>query len=49
MTNEIGFGGVAENATQRRFTDLQGAVNQYIAARADQVVLLVSGIPVTIK
>ncbi len=49
VTNEIGFGGVAENATQRRFTDLQGAVNQYIAARADQVVLLVSGIPVTIK
>ena len=49
VTNEIGLGGVAANATQRRFTDLQGAVNQYIAARADRVTLLVSGIPVTIK
>lgn len=49
VTNEIGWGGVAENAIQRRFTDLQGAVNQYIAARADRVVLMVSGIPVTIK
>lgn len=49
VTNEIGSGGVADNAMQRRFTDLQGAVNQYIAARADRVVLMVSGIPVTIK
>ncbi len=49
VTNEIGLGGVAENALQRRFTDLQGAVNQYIAARADRVELLVSGIPITIK
>lgn len=49
VTNEIGLGGVAENALQRRFTDLQGWINQYIASRADRVVLMVSGIPVTIK
>jgi len=49
VTNEIGLGGVAENATQRRFTDLQGMVNQYIAARADRVILMVSGLPVTVK
>ena len=49
VTNEIGSGGVSSNALQRRFTDLQGWVNQYIAARADTVVLMVSGIPVTIK
>lgn len=49
VTNEIGLGGVAENAMQRRFTDLQGTVNQYIAARADRVELLVSGIPISIK
>lgn len=49
VTNEIGLGGVSDNAIQRRFTDLQGWMNQYIAARADEVILMVSGIPVTIK
>lgn len=49
VTNEIGSGGMSGNAVQRRFTDLQGAVNQYIASKADRVVLMVSGIPVTIK
>ena len=49
VTNEIGMGGVSENAVQRKFTDLQGWMNQYAAARADEVVLMVSGIPVKIK
>ena len=49
VTNEIGLGGVSENALQRRFTDLQGWMNQYIATRADEVILMVSGIAVTIK
>ena len=49
VTNEIGSGGVSENAIQRRFTDLEGWMNQYVAARADEVVLMVSGIPVVIK
>ena len=49
VTNEIGSGAVSENATQRRFTDLQGWMNQYIASKADQVYLMVSGIPVPIK
>ncbi len=49
VTNEIGLGGVAEHAMQRRFTDLQGMVNQYIAARADRVILMVSGLPLTVK
>ena len=49
VTNEIGLGGVSANALQRRFTDLQGWMNQYIAARADEVILMVSGIPVKIK
>ena len=49
VTNEIGSGGVSPNALQRRFTDLEGWMNQYVAARADEVVLMVSGIPVTIK
>lgn len=44
MTNEIGLGGVSENLIQRRFTDLQGWMNQYVAGKADEVVLMVSGI-----
>lgn len=49
VTNEIGSGGVSENAIQRRFTDLEGWMNQYVASRADEVVLMVSGIAVKIK
>ena len=49
VTNEIGSGGVSENAIQRKFTDLEGWMNQYIAQQADEVVLMVSGIPVKIK
>jgi adenosylcobinamide kinase/adenosylcobinamide-phosphate guanylyltransferase len=49
VTNEIGSGGVSENAIQRKFTDLEGWMNQYIAAKADEVILMVSGIEVKIK
>ena len=49
VTNEIGSGGVSVDAVQRRFTDLQGWMNQHIASRADEVILMVSGIPVKIK
>ena len=49
VTNEIGSGGVSESAVQRRFTDLEGWMNQYIAQQADEVILMVSGIPVKIK
>ena len=49
VTNEIGSGGVSENAIQRKFTDLEGWMNQYIASKADEVILMVSGIEVKIK
>ena len=49
VTNEIGMGGTSDNAIQRKFTDLQGWMNQYAAACADEVILMVSGIPVKIK
>ena len=49
VTNEIGSGGVSVDAVQRRFTDLQGWMNQHIAAHAEEVTLMVSGIPVKIK
>lgn len=49
VTNEIGMGGISPNATQRRFTDLQGYVNRTIAQLADRVVIMISGIPIEIK
>lgn len=49
VTNEIGMGGVSPNETQRKFTDLLGWFNQYVATKADEVILMVSGIPVKIK
>lgn len=49
VTNEIGSGGVSDNAIQRKFTDLQGWMNQYIASKAHEVILMVSGIPVEVK
>lgn len=49
VTNEIGMGGVSENALQRRFTDLQGSINQYLASIANEVHLCVSGIDIKIK
>ncbi len=49
ISNEIGMGIHAETAIGRKFTDLQGWANQFIAQQADEVVLMVSGIPVKIK
>lgn len=49
VTNEIGMGGTSANEVQRRFTDMLGAFNQYVANRADEVYLLVSGISIQIK
>lgn len=49
VTNEIGMGGTSSNAVQRRFTDLLGWLNQYVASRADSVTMLISGIPLKIK
>ena len=49
VTNEIGMGGMSENDLQRKFADLQGWLNQYIASKADEVILMVSGINVKIK
>ncbi len=49
VTNEIGMGGTSENELQRKFTDMQGWMNQYIAAHADEVILMVCGIPMKVK
>ncbi|MBK0371210.1 bifunctional adenosylcobinamide kinase/adenosylcobinamide-phosphate guanylyltransferase [Flavobacterium agrisoli] len=49
VTNEIGMGVHAPTHIGRKFTELQGWMNQYLAKKADEVVLMVSGIPVKIK
>jgi adenosylcobinamide kinase/adenosylcobinamide-phosphate guanylyltransferase len=49
VSNEVGSGIVPDNAQARRFRDLQGRLNQRIAARADRVVLLVAGLPMFVK
>jgi adenosylcobinamide kinase/adenosylcobinamide-phosphate guanylyltransferase len=49
VANEVGSGIVPDNALARRFRDLQGGLNQRIAARADHVVLLVAGLPLILK
>lgn len=49
ITNEIGMGVHAATETGRKFVELQGWVNQSIAEKADNVFLMVSGIPVQIK
>lgn len=49
VTNEIGMGEMSQNELQRKFADLQGWLNQYLADRSDAVYLMVSGIPLKIK
>ncbi|MCK9443165.1 MAG: bifunctional adenosylcobinamide kinase/adenosylcobinamide-phosphate guanylyltransferase [Tissierellaceae bacterium] len=49
VTNEVGYSIVPEHHVSRVFRDIQGRVNQRIAAMADKVYLVCCGIPVTIK
>jgi adenosylcobinamide kinase/adenosylcobinamide-phosphate guanylyltransferase len=49
VTNEVGMGIIPENALARLYRDLSGRCNQIIAREAETVILMVSGIPVTIK
>lgn len=49
VTNEVGFGIVPENLLARRFRDIAGRVNQRLAAFADEVYLVVSGIELKMK
>lgn len=49
VSNELGMGVHPEHEVARKFADLQGWMNQYIAKSADEVYLMVSGIPVKVK
>ena len=49
ISNEIGMGLVSERELGRKFTDLQGFVNQYIANSADEAYFMVSGQALRIK
>lgn len=49
VTNEVGWGVVPESPLGRLFRDAAGRANQAAARQAQEVVLLVSGVPVVIK
>lgn len=49
VTNEVGMGIIPENRLARVYRDALGRLNQEAARRASRVVLMVSGLPVTIK
>lgn len=49
VTNELGMGIVPENRLARHFRDIAGRVNQRLAAAAESVLLVISGIEVKIK
>ena len=49
VTNEVGWGVVPESDGARVFADTLGALNRRIAAVCEEVVLLVAGVPLTIK
>ena len=49
VSNELGFGLVPLDPSSRRFRELSGQVNQLMAAAADEVYFVVSGMPVRLK
>jgi len=49
VSNEVGEGVHPETAAGLRFRDALGRVNQQVAAACETVVLMVAGIPLTVK
>lgn len=49
VSNEVGMGVVPPHQLGRAYRDVLGRANQLVAAHADEVHLLVAGIPLTIK
>ena len=49
VTNEVGSGIVPNNPLARKFADGLGTLNQRVAAAVDEVLLVVAGLPLTLK
>jgi adenosylcobinamide kinase/adenosylcobinamide-phosphate guanylyltransferase len=49
VSNEVGLGLVPSNILGRRFRDIAGRANQIVAAAADEVYFMFSGIPLRVK
>ena len=49
VTNEVGLGLVPANRVGRLYRDLLGKANQMLAQRADEIYLMVAGLPIKIK
>lgn len=49
VTNEVGMGIVPDNAVSRLYRDCAGRIAQMVAAAADDVILLVAGVPLAMK
>ncbi len=49
VSNEVGSGIIPGNALARAFRDAQGLANQHIAEVADEVILVVAGLPMVLK
>jgi len=49
VSNEVGMGLVPDNELGRAYRDLLGAANKKLAECADEVFLLVAGLPIEIK
>jgi len=49
VSNELGLGLVPARKTVRAFRDLAGRINQQVASEADEVYLVVGGLPLRVK
>jgi adenosylcobinamide kinase/adenosylcobinamide-phosphate guanylyltransferase len=49
VSNEVGLGIVPQTPLGRSFRDEAGRLNQRMAARADQVLFMIAGLPMTLK
>lgn len=49
VTNEVGSGIIPFEPVTRRYRDVLGAANQRLAAAADELVLMVAGVPLAVR